>query len=162
MTKMNAKKSSISIFKKITIIGLIDSIISIFVVAIGALLIIQVASRYLFHFPYSWPEETACFIFTWLTCLGVPSAYEKNQLFKITIFKEKLFHISFQKVLGIITNIIVLLCLIVMVTKGVNAVRLGANRKTASLRIPYSYIYSALPVGFSLLSINVIKKILNK
>ena len=65
-----------------------------------------------------------------------------------------------QKVLWIAMDIIVVICLIIIVIQGVNAVLLTAPRKTAALQISVAYINAALPIGLFLLISSYVRNIL--
>lgn len=154
---MNDRKSSR--FKGINIIKLIEFITAVGILAIAVILILQVVGRYLLKYPFIWPEEIAGFIFVWVIFIGSTVAYDRGKLLKMSFFKEKL-PTLLQKVLEIAMNIIVLICLVILVIKGVESTLMVAGRKTAALRFSCSYIYMALPIGFFLLSISYIKTIL--
>lgn len=157
--KMNDGKNLI--FKKIDIITnkLLDFFMIMGVLAIGLILLLQVASRYVLRYPFPWPEEMAGFIFVWLIFIGAKSVYDENKLINVSLLRNKL-PTLLQKVLCIAMDIIVVICLIIMVIQGVNAVLLTVPRKTAALQISIAYINAALPIGFFLLSLSYVKNIL--
>ena len=65
---------------------------------------LQVLTRYVFHFAYSWPEELARFCFIWASLLGAGLALEqkkpvcvrRNVCFANACYEEKIEIVFFQ------------------------------------------------------------------
>ena len=116
------------------------------VLAIAAILTLEVISRYLLEYPFSWPEELCGFVFVWLIFLGAPLSYRSGQLIGIRIFVEMLPKTA-QRTVAVAINIVVVAFLVYLAYQGVEATISAWNKKTTVLEFSWAWIYLALPIG---------------
>lgn len=107
-----------------------------------------------------WSEETARYIFIWISYLAIPLAIRQRGNIRVDIVYDRLS----PRVQGI-SWIVVDLCLLVlsgfMTLEGLEHVRmqLAMPQMTAALGIPYAIPYLILPLGFGLMSLRALQDI---
>lgn len=107
-----------------------------------------------------WSEETARYIFIWISYLAIPLAIRQRSNIRVDIIYDRLS----PRVQGI-SWIVVDLCLLVlsgfMTLEGIQHVRmqLAMPQMTAALGIPYAVPYMILPLGFGLMSLRALQDI---
>ena len=131
------------------------------VLAIALILVVQVFSRYLFQFPLSWPEEVAGFIFVWLIFLGAPLAHWSGSLIGIHVFVDAVPE-RFRNAIFVVTNVIVILFMIFLIVKGIEAIGLSWNKRTTVLQFSYAWIYVPLPIGAAALAVGYALKTIKR
>lgn len=123
---------------------------SLLAVAIAVILLLQVVSRMILHYPFAWPEEVAGFLFTWLIFLGVSVAYRSGTMIGI----DWLVQMAPQRVRGYVhlaSSLVVILTLAFLIWKGIDATLAAQSSKTTVLRFSWAWVYVSFPVGFALL-----------
>jgi TRAP-type C4-dicarboxylate transport system permease small subunit len=126
------------------------------VLAIAAILSLQVVTRYLIQYPFAWPEEICGFLFVWLIFLGATLAHRSGSLIGMTVLRDKL-PSEWATRVKLLMNLIVLACLLLLVVKSSQATYLSLAKKTTVLRFSWAYVYSAVPLGFFFLSLSYLK-----
>ena len=109
-----------------------------------------VLSRYVLHRPATWSNELATITFTWVVFLGASAAFKR----KMHIGIDLLVNTAPPKIrrgLELFTNLIVLLFIGYMTVMGVIFSLQAYKQPTSVLRIPNTYVYMAVPVGFGLM-----------
>lgn len=107
-----------------------------------------------------WSEETARYIFIWISYLAIPLAIRRRSNIRVDIIYDRLS----SRVQGI-SWIVVDLCLLAlsgfMTLEGLEHVRmqLAMPQMTAALGIPYAIPYLILPLGFGLMSLRALQDI---
>ena len=81
---------------------------STLLLAICAIAVIKVTSRYVLNSPTSWAEEVITYLFVWLTFVGASLALKMHQHFAIDIVVEKLPG-KISNLLRLISTILVIL-----------------------------------------------------
>ncbi|MCL4744264.1 MAG: TRAP transporter small permease [Burkholderiaceae bacterium] len=122
------------------------------VVVIAAILLLQVIGRYVFEYPFTWPEELSGLLFVWVIFLGALPASRGGHLMGIMVFVEML-PPRWTRIVAVATNLIVLATLVTLVIKGVDATRAAGSMRMTATGLSWAYVYAALPVGFAALSI---------
>lgn len=132
--------------------AILDAVTGALVVAIAAILLLQVIGRYVLEYPFTWPEEMAGFLFVWVIFLGALSAYRGGHMIGISIFVDKL-PARWTAAVRLATNLVVVAILVLMIVEGVDATRAAAGMRTTVTGLSWAYIYLALPIGFALLAL---------
>ncbi|WP_165175218.1 TRAP transporter large permease subunit [Desulfovibrio sp. ZJ369] len=107
-----------------------------------------------------WSEETARYLFIWISYLAIPLAIRRRSNIRVDIIYDRLS----PRVQGI-SWIVVDLCLLAlsgfMTLEGLEHVRmqLAMPQMTAALGIPYAIPYLILPLGFGLMSLRALQDI---
>lgn len=122
-------------------------------VSLVAVTLMGVFMRYVLSNPIKWTEEVSLGLFVWYIFLGASSAVKKN--LNITIeFVVELFPKKVQDVIAIFSYLLTYAVMTVMVVIGIRFCIQTQLKITPVLRLPYTVIASALPVGFGLMMIH--------
>jgi len=125
---------------------LIERVTGGVVIAIAAVLLLQVVGRHVLAYPFAWPEELAGFLFVWLVFLGAVVAYRSGGLIGIHVFVD-LLPPRGRAAVRLLANLIVDLVLAGLVWQGVRAATAAAGTRTTVLQFSWAWIYAALPLG---------------
>lgn len=128
----------------------LDWITSGIMVALLVIVLMQIASRYIFNSSLSWTEEAARYLMIWGVLLGVSLAYLNGYLISIETFVNR-FPPSVGRVVRRVNKLLSLFYTGILTVYGVNLCILGSQMHTPSLEISYVWIYLAVPVGAGLL-----------
>ena len=129
--------------------------------AICAIAIIKVTSRYVLKSPTSWAEEVITYLFVWLTFIGASLALKKHQHFAIDIVVEKLPD-KISNLLRLISTILVIIFSIVVLWYGAFLTIAGWHIVTPATEIPRSIPYAAVPFGGLLMLIRSIEDLIRQ
>ena len=109
------------------------------------IVVMQIIWRKVLRDPLSWTDQTARFLFVWMTMLGIPVLFNKNILMSFDLVQEKLkdrsrdiFRIVFR-ILGLFFSVAYFLFSMQLCMKSV-------GNYFAGIRIPYNWLYSSQPV----------------
>ena len=101
--------------------------------------------RYVMHHSPMWGEPFSLLCLVWLSLLGSVLVVRKNEHLAVTMFDEKL-----GKTGVFITDILSAVCVvgfsIFLIVYGIKLAQQGASNNMAGINVPYSFMYSALPV----------------
>lgn len=120
------------------------------VVAIAAILLLQVLGRHVFEYPFPWPEEVAGFMFVWLIFLGAIVAYRQGGLIGIDWVLGKL-PSTIARVVRLVSDALVIGLLVGFVWTGVEATIAASGLSTTVLRFSWAWVYLAFPIGCTIL-----------
>jgi TRAP-type C4-dicarboxylate transport system permease small subunit len=115
----------------------------------------NVLLRYLFNTSIEWFNEVSTILFVWTTMFGAGAA-ARHKLHPAIDIISNLFRGKMAKWVRFIVNLIVLCLLAEFTVLSWNfAWKLGMQKFTAMMEIPYTYVYLALPLGFGIMFIRV-------
>ncbi len=122
--------------------------------------VFQVIARFVLKISAPWTEESARYVFIWMTFVGAAYAAKKKGHIRIDILETSLTGVG-GKIFNRIANFLFLVFLLLMGCVGVGICRgLIEKPQTSSvLQIPMIYIYAALPVGMYLAAFRTIQNI---
>lgn len=146
--------------KRISLEGVI---IGTLVIAITSVIFINVVSRYFFSSSLSWAEEVSRYAMVWVTFLG--AAYCVKEKSNINI--DLLSGVLNPKLINI-NNIIIyffsgLTCAFISYYSYLTTLKVyKSGQKTLALGIPMYWVYSAIFIGFFLMSIRYFKNMISK
>lgn len=125
------------------------------------LLTLQVITRYVFKFSFTWTEELSTIMFVWLVYLGCSSAVLKGQHLRIDLLLEALKGKA-KKAAYILTDVITMAFCAWMVPYLLNIISNLAARNSATmlLRLPQSAIYSIVPFAMVMTIIRMVQEII--
>ncbi len=129
-------------------VGRLDVLVSsLTIFGIFCIAIWGVTARYILGQPAGWVGELSLIMFIWLTFFGMSILARRGELvnieFLLKFFPDKT---SFF-VKRIFSTVLLVICLTVIIYLGFKLTFFSHNRYTASLRIPYSYVYLGIPLG---------------
>jgi TRAP-type C4-dicarboxylate transport system permease small subunit len=132
---------------------IIDSILEKFLVALMAILVLdvlwQVISRYILSSPSSFTDELAGFLLIWVGIFGAAYVAGKNEHLAIDLLVRGSAYARRRILEFIISGCIIIFSLTVLVIGGSWLVytRFALEVRSAALEIPLGYIYSVLPIS---------------
>ena len=132
----------------------VKSLIAILAAALVIVVFANVLGRYFFNFALAWAEETARFLFIWLSFLGAILANAHAEHMHLTLFVDRVPN-KIRKVMLIVANIVVLFILGLLVDGGATMVAQNYNWQTPALEISYGLVYSIAPVSCVIMMIQV-------
>lgn len=109
------------------------------------IVVMQIVWRKILRDPLSWTDQTARFLFVWMTMLGIPVLFNRNILMSFDLVQEKLkeesrdiFRIAFR-VFGLFFSVAYFLFSMQLCLKSV-------GNYFAGIKIPYNWLYSSQPI----------------
>lgn len=106
----------------------------------------QILVRYVFKSPSTISEELISYAFAWMSMFAASYIFGKRDHMRMVFFIEK-FSKNNQRIVGIITEIVILLfALGVLVGGGSYITSLSMTQMTPALKISMGYIYLVIPV----------------
>ena len=115
----------------------------------------NVSLRYLTNFSITWAEEVARYSMIWMTFLGAGLALRYGGHVAITNLQDALAGRMAVLLRAVIVLLILGFCA-VMVWIGYDYMQRMRFQLTPATRLPFSYIYAAIPVGFALLIVHLL------
>lgn len=124
--------------------------------AILAVMVLQVAFRYVFNAPLTWTEELARYLYIWACWLGAPVALRRGNHIAIAFVAERL-PATLARTTALVTQAAALLFLTQLTIQGsILAVR-SHTVDAITLPIPWSAIYVAAPLAGSLMILETVR-----
>lgn len=125
------------------------------VVALLALILLQVFTRYVMQAGLTWTEEVARMILVWTVMLGASVAMERKEHYMITVVSAR-FRGAFRTWVLVITNVLGLAFLVALVHYG--SLYMAANMKVTFVAtgISRGWVYLALPVGAAVMACSLL------
>lgn len=128
----------------------------------AAVLIIVVFSnvigRYFFHFALAWAEETARFLFIWLSFLGAVLANANYGHMHLDIFVRWAPR-KVGQLMVLAANLIILVILGLVVDGGITMTVQNYNWQTPALEISYGLVYSIAPIACFIMILQTLARI---
>lgn len=129
--------------------------------AMLVLLTLQVITRYVFKFAFTWTEELSTIMFVWLVYLGCSSAVLKGQHLRIDLLLNA-FKGTAKKIAYILTDLITMAFCAWMVSYLLNIISniAARNSTTMLLKLPQDIVYSIIPFAMVMTIIRMIQEII--
>ena len=129
--------------------------------AIAAILLLQVASRHVLAYPLPWPEEMAGFLFVWLIFIGAIRAYRSGGLIGIDWLIGKLPPVP-RDIVRLSSDVVVILLLVGLIWTGIEATIAAIGSRTTMLRFSWAWVYLAFPIGCAMLLLSFVSTFLRE
>jgi TRAP-type C4-dicarboxylate transport system permease small subunit len=117
----------------------------LFVLLVGSTLS-QVLFRYIFKYPLYWTEETARYLFIWISFLGASVALKRNMhvavSFVLSVFPEKV-----KDRLKLIGDIFILIFLVFAIIGGFTLSKSNIHQTSPALGISMFWPYVVIPLS---------------
>ena len=143
-----------------TLLKGIDTILNwVLAVIMTAMLIVvsaQVWYRFVLNNPLAWSEELARYLFVWISFLGSAAGIRMNVHLGIDLI-DKILSPRGRKIMTLIVNLAIQIFLAVVIFWGIKILKVVQFQKSASMGIPMTYPYLAVPVGSALMLLNFIR-----
>ena len=127
-----------------TLLILLWTLAGTFLIVMTFCVFLQVFTRYIFHFSYSWPEEVARFSFIWTSLLGACLALEQKKLHDIDIIFNK-FPEALKPYVALGAHLLACAILTVLLIYGIKLTALVHLQESPAIELRMSYVYSAVP-----------------
>lgn len=112
---------------------------------------LQIVCR-IFFTALSWSEELTRYLLVWLTFIGAGTVYKTKGHISVLVVQDLLN--SKMKIFSrILVNLLCLMFFVVATFYGLKYMSLQGKQLSAALRIPMKYIYSSIPIGFSIMAV---------
>ena len=108
---------------------------------------ISVFSRFVFNLSITWAEESIRYLCIWLTWVGAALTVRKDGHVSIDIFISMIRNKYARAVYYCVSRLIGIVFLCVLLGPAFELVAKTRNSMAASIKISFSYIYLAVPVG---------------
>jgi len=149
-----------------TLVRYIDNVSRLDEIIAAALLAVIVAlkgygvvTRYVFNAPSSWVEEVCIALFIWMTFMGASALMRTDEVVRIDFLVRKLPRRLADLMDGLLRPILVMIAIAFMIYWGFKLLPHSQVRFTPALKIPYIYIYSAVPVSALFMAYHQIRQI---
>lgn len=129
---------------------------AVLLVAMCLVAIAKVASRYVLASPFSWSEELATILFSWVVFIGASLAFKKNEHFSMDVLVDLLPRAPKRLIQTVGLGLVSIFCLLI-VCYGVRLAVLNWQVKTAVLEISRAWLYLAVPFGGVLMLLRTIE-----
>ncbi|MBE6004123.1 MAG: TRAP transporter small permease [Lachnospiraceae bacterium] len=140
---------------------IIEIIMAVLIVCMVGANFWQIFTRFVLNHAADWTEEFMRYALIWLTMLGVPYAYGKNQHiaieFLVDTFSEK-----GRKINAIfIEALILLLSVSVFIVGGIMVTLNAAGQVSAALQMPMQFYYMGVPVAGCLMVFYTVPRLIS-
>jgi TRAP-type transport system small permease protein len=121
--------------------------------AMAVLVFLNVILRYLTNHSITWSDEVSRHLMIWLTFIGAGITLRHGGLVAIDNLQAALGDRK-ARLLRLVVAAIMLAFFVMMIWVGKTYVERTMFQTTPSTRIPFGYIYLAMPIGFGLLIVH--------
>jgi TRAP-type C4-dicarboxylate transport system permease small subunit len=127
------------------------------------LILLQLASRYVFNRPFLFTEEFSRFCYVWIAFLGLAIGHRSDRNDHIRVDLFSMFMPPWMKKAARYFIAAVSIVLLVYLTYwGIRYLEFNQYSVAASVRLPLVYVYAALPLGCVLGVVNIVCGLLGK
>lgn len=138
----------------------LDAVVASVLLAVIVMLMgYGVVTRYVFNAPSSWVEEVCIALFIWMTFMGASALMRNDEVVRIDYLVRKLPAKAANFIDGLLRPILVMVAIAFMIYWGFKLLPHSQVRFTPALKIPYIYIYAAVPVSALFMAYHQIRQI---
>jgi len=130
---------------------------ALLLVTMFIVIVFEVIARHVLTRPAFWTEELARYTMFYMVLIGSAVATRQEQHPALT-FVIKKFSARFRRVWTFIIDSLIFLVLIVVLIEGYKIAVEEWIGKTPALRIPFFWVYLALPIGAFLMIVQIVAK----
>lgn len=141
--------------------GVLDRVMSFLLGVIVIILLAQVVFRYVLGNPLVGSEDAAKLATIWMVFLGAGLAVRDRLHIKIDYFVDKLAP-RWQRVIDVSTDIVELIFIGIVLYQCIELFDMQHGMKSVGLNIDVTFFSAALPAGFALMAIYMMRQILGK
>ena len=135
-----------------TLNWILTGLMTVMLVVVSA----QVWYRFVLNNPLAWSEEVARYLFVWLSFLGSAVGVRMNVHLGIDLI-DKVLSPRNRQIMTAVVNLMMQIFLVVVIVWGIKILKVVQFQKSASLGIPMTYPYLAVPVGAGLMLFNSLR-----
>jgi TRAP-type C4-dicarboxylate transport system permease small subunit len=119
-------------------------------IAITGVVFLQVISRYVFNYPFEWPEELARFLFVWVALLGAALAVRRGAHFSIDALVRRL-PAKGQRFVPLVINTVLAIFTLIVSVKGFQLAMRISEQLSSAMEISMSFPYLSVPISFAIM-----------
>lgn len=123
--------------------------------AMSVIVFVNVSLRYLTNYSIPWAEEVARYMMVWMTFIGAGLTLRYGGHVAIGNLMDALPPRA-QRLLRTVIVVCLFAFFAIMIWVGYTYAMRMRFQLTPATRIPFSYIYAAIPVGFALLAVHLL------
>jgi TRAP-type C4-dicarboxylate transport system permease small subunit len=127
-------------------------------VAITAVVFLQVVSRYVFSYPFDWPEEMARYLFVWVALLGAALALKRGAHFSIDALVKRL-PAGWRRIVPLMIHISLGVFTLLVSVKGFQLALRVSEQLSPGMEVSMTYPYLSVPVSFAIMFKYVLSEI---
>lgn len=131
---------------------------ALFVVIVAAVLL-GVITRYVFNAPLLWTGQLGLLSFVWMFSLSVSGAWRKNMHIGVDLLSTFL-PVRAQTIQKLVIQLVAAVILVICIYFAVVLTN-ETTKVLQTLNTHYVWVYSAIPVGFSLMLLHTVEEIFN-
>lgn len=139
----------------------LDKVMSFLLGVTVIILLAQVVFRYVLNNPLVGSEDAAKLATIWMVFLGAGVAVRDRLHIKIDYFVDKL-PAKWQRVIDVATDVVELIFIGIVLYQCIDLFDMQHGMKSVGLNIDVTFFSAALPAGFLLMAIYMIRQILGK
>lgn len=128
---------------------------------VAIMLVVQVFLRFCFSYSLPWPEEAARYLMIWIVMLAGSLLVRDDQLVRVD-FLDHLWPESWLLWRNALFRLLLAAMLCVLVWQGWDQAEFAARRTTTALQISWFWPYLAIPVGGSLMLIQMLARLVEE
>lgn len=129
----------------------LEAVLFVLVLALLALVILQVFTRYVLHSSVPWTEEVARMVLVWLVMIGASIATDRKEQYAISFIFERLRGGTRLAVL-LLTHLLGIAFVLALVVYGSEYVRTNLQTVYVATQLSKGYIYAAVPIGAAIMT----------
>ncbi|MBL8587907.1 MAG: TRAP transporter large permease subunit [Methylobacteriaceae bacterium] len=139
-----------------TLMRPVEAICAALLLAIVALLLVGVVSRYVFSLPIVWIDEAASICFLWIAMLGAAVALDRSEHLRLTLFVQMLPPRA-QRFVDVFAHVVVAAFLVGLMWHAFDYAIEEWAITSPALNIPNTWRAAAFPTGFVLMLALVVR-----
>lgn len=133
----------------------------VFFVVMTVAACLQVITRYVFSYSFSWTEELCRFTFIWLNMIGGYICYRQGG-HAVVDFHIKALPKKVSNTIFLVGDILIFACGILMITQGWKVTTITARQPSPAMHLPMSYVYSSVVVSGVLICIQAVEFVITR
>lgn len=130
--------------------AVIQPVVFIGMAALIGVITLQIVSRVLFT-AVGWTEEVARFLLIWITFLAGTLAFQRGHHIAVTFAVDAL-PARLRQAAKMLAVLAVIAFMITLVVIGYRYMQVQSFQKSASLRLPMSYVYAVMPISAAIMA----------
>jgi len=127
-------------------------------VAITAVVFLQVVSRYVFNYPFDWPEELARYLFVWVALLGAALALRRGAHFSIDALVKSL-PAAWRRIVPLLIHTSLGIFTLIVSVKGFQLALRVREQLSPGMEVSMTYAYLSVPVSFAIMFKYVVSEV---
>ncbi|MGI6034174.1 MAG: TRAP transporter small permease [Limnochordia bacterium] len=124
----------------------VDFLCATMMLVMVAVVFLQVFFRYVLVSPLGWTEEVGIMTMIWTTFIGSYMAFRDNKHMRISLVYDRI-NPNQKRFVSLTGNILMIIMNIFIFIYGLNFVDAFKNMKSPYIGLPMKYVYSLIPIG---------------